>query len=163
MARLFAMCGLSFSGKTTLARAIGAAVGAEYVSLDDINEERGLHGGEGIPGEEWNKTSLIAVERLESLLAAGHDVVLDDTLSFRWLRDRYRAAAERQGARFILIYVATPLPEIYAAMAQNDVLRQRSPIAPEVFDDHANKFEVPGADEQALSYTRNLDVKEWLA
>lgn len=163
MSRLFAMCGLSFSGKTTLARTLCTAVGAEYLSLDDINEERGLHGGEGIPGEEWNKTSLIAVERLESLLAAGRDAVLDDTLSFRWLRDRYRAVAERHRAQFLLIYVATPLSEIYARMAQNDVLRQRSPIAREVFDDHASKFEAPAADEKALIYTRNMALEEWLA
>jgi predicted kinase len=163
MARLFALCGLSFSGKTTLARAISTLLAAEYLSLDDINEERGLYGGEGISGEEWNETSLIAVERLGALLAAGRDVVLDDTLSFRWLRERYRAVAQRHAAQFVLIYVATPLPEIRAAMTQNDLSRQRRRIAPEVFADHASKFEVPDPDEQPLTYTRHMTVKEWLA
>jgi predicted kinase len=71
MPRLFAMCGLSFSGKTTLARAISVAVDAEYVGLDDIDEERGLRGGDGIPDDEWAKTSLTAVERLGRILSAG--------------------------------------------------------------------------------------------
>lgn len=117
MARLFGMCGLSFSGKTTLARAVARPVGAEHISLDDINEERGLRGGEGIPVEEWEKTSAIAIERAGALLAAGRDIVLDDTLCFRWLRDRYAAVAERHAAQFVLIYVSTPLSEILHAMA----------------------------------------------
>ena len=157
------MCGLSFSGKTTLARAISAATGADYISLDEINEERGLRGGEGISGEEWNETSRIAVKRLGVALERGRDVVLDDTLSFRWLRDRYSEAARQRAAPFILIYVAVPLSEIHAARARNEVSRQRNPIREEVFDDHARKFEVPGADEAPLIYGRELPVEEWLA
>jgi predicted kinase len=163
MARLFALCGLSFSGKTTLARAISAAIGADYISLDDINEERGLRGGEGISGEEWNQTSLIAVERSRDALERGRDVVLDDTLSFRWLRDRYAEAARQRAAQFILIYVSIPLAEIHAARARNDVSRQRKPIREDVFDDHARRFEVPAADEAPLIYDRALPIQEWLA
>jgi predicted kinase len=48
MKRLFIMCGIAFSGKTTVAKQLVQAVGCAYVSLDDINAERGLHGGEGI-------------------------------------------------------------------------------------------------------------------
>jgi len=107
MTRLFAMCGLSFSGKTTLAsRAISEVVDAEYIGLDNINDERELRGGEGIPAEEWEKSSFIAVKRLETLLDAGRNVVLDDTLCFRWLRDRYAGVADRCGARFVLIYAS---------------------------------------------------------
>jgi hypothetical protein len=79
MPRLLGMCGLSFSGKTTLAKALASAVDAEYIGLDDINEERGLRGGDGIPGEEWEKTSSIAVQRVGLMLSVGRDVVLDDT------------------------------------------------------------------------------------
>lgn len=163
MPRLFAMCGLSFSGKTTLASAVSASVGAEYMSLDDINEERGLRGGDGIPGHEWDKTSLLAVERLGRILSAGRDVVLDDTLSFRWLRDRYRKAAQDHAAQFVLIYVSTLLSEIYDAMARNDATRQRAPILAGVFQEHASSFEAPTADERALVYSRDTPMEEWLA
>jgi predicted kinase len=162
MARLFGMCGLSFSGKTTLARAVARLVGAEYVGLDDINEERGLHGGEGIPAEEWERTSAIAVERVGRLLDAGGDVVLDDTLCFRWLRERYAASAGRHTAQFVIIYVSTPLPEIYRAMAQSDVA-QRNPIRPDVFEMHARCFEHPTVDEQPLVYDRTVPLEEWIA
>lgn len=163
MARLFAMCGLAFSGKTTLARALARLAGAEYVGLDDINEERGLRGGEGIPAEEWDRTSHIAIERIGTLLDAGRDVVLDDTLCFRWLRERYAAVADRHAARFVLLYVATPLPEIYRAMARNDTVPRRNPIRPEVFEEHARSFEPPAEEERPVVYDRTVPVEEWIA
>jgi predicted kinase len=162
MTRLFGLCGLAFSGKTTLARALCRQAGAEYVGLDEINEERGLRGGEGIPGEEWEKTSNIAIERAEAFLASGRDVVLDDTLCFRWLRDRYAAVAARHGAQLVLLYVATPLPEILEAMAENETHRRRQPIRPDVFEVHARGFEPPTADERPLVYDRTLSVEDWI-
>lgn len=163
MTRLVAMCGMAFSGKTTLAKAICAALRAEYLGLDDINAERGLRGGEGIPCEEWEKTSQIAVERLEAVLSSGRDAVLDDTLCFRWLRERYAAVARRHRATFLLVHVATPLSEIHDAIATNEVSLQRNPILAEVFEEHVNSFEIPGDDERPLRYTRSLPVEEWIA
>jgi predicted kinase len=162
MTRLFGTCGLSFSGKTTLARAVARHVGALYIGLDDINEERGLRGGEGIPADEWETTSAIAIERAGALLDSGRDVVLDDTLCFHWLRARYAAVAERHAARFVLIYVATPLPEILHAMAENDRQMQRHPIHPDVFEMHARSFEHPTADELPVIYDRSVSVEEWI-
>jgi predicted kinase len=48
MRRLYFMGGIAFSGKTTVAEQLVQALGWGYVSLDDINAERGLHGGEDI-------------------------------------------------------------------------------------------------------------------
>lgn len=161
--RLYAMCGLSFSGKTTLARAVARLTGAEHVSLDDINAERGLSGGQGIPVEEWERTSALAVERMGRLFDAGRDVVLDDTLCFRWLRERYAAVADRHGALFVLAYVSTPLPEIHRAMAENEAAPQRALILPDVFEEHARSFEPPAEDERPWVYDRTIPVEEWIA
>ena len=79
------MCGLSFSGKSTLARGLAEELGAHLVSLDAINHERGLRGGEGIPLDEWATSNGIAHERAGVLLAAGGDVVVDDTGSPRFI------------------------------------------------------------------------------
>jgi predicted kinase len=54
------MCGLSFSGKTTLARKIVEWLQCAYISLDEISAERGLWGGYGIPVEEWERTHALA-------------------------------------------------------------------------------------------------------
>jgi hypothetical protein len=75
----------------------------------------------------------------------------------------YAAEARRHTAQFILIYVATDLCEIHSAMAHNDVVHQRAPIRPEVFQDHASKFEAPTAEERPLIYSRNVPIEKWLA
>ena len=157
------MCGLAFSGKTMLARAVARRAGAEYIGLDDINEERGLRGGEGIPVEEWERTHGIAIERIGKLLDKKRDVVLDDTLCFRWLRDRYAAVADRHAARFVLLYVATPLPEIHSAMARNDADPHRNPIHPDVFETHSRSFEHPTVEERPVVYDRTVPMEEWIA
>jgi len=51
------MCGLSFAGKSTFARLLAEELGAQVISLDLINAERGLYGGQGIPLEEWAATA----------------------------------------------------------------------------------------------------------
>ena len=162
-AKLIAMCGLSFSGKTTLAKGIRRFLGAEYVSLDDINEGRGLRGGDGISNEQWELTSVIAIDRIGLLLNAGRDVILDDTLCFRWLRERYSAVAARHAAQFILIYVSVPLSEIDRAIRHNETTALRHPILPEVFEKHARVFEHPTDQEQPLVYDRTVPVEVWIS
>jgi len=57
---LVLMCGTTFSGKSTFARALAAEIQGLIISLDEINERRGLWGGDGIPLEEWQRTHEIA-------------------------------------------------------------------------------------------------------
>lgn len=163
MPTLVAMCGLAFSGKSTVARRLAAALEAPLVSLDAINEARGLDAGAGIPDSEWEATSRIAVARLVDALAAGRHAVLDDTLSHRFLRDRYRAVAAEAGAAFALVFVDTPLEEIQRRRRLNDVERGRPTIADAVFDHHAARFERPGAEEIAARLAGAADVDALLA
>ena len=163
MTRLIAMCGLSFSGKTTLARQIARCIGAEYLSLDAINEERGLCGGEGIPPAEWERTSAIAIERASNSIGVNVDVVLDDTLCFKWLRDRYAGVAKQHNAEFILVYVETPISAIREAMAHNQTVLGRNPIRVNVFEEHARVFEPPTRDERPLIFNRTEPAEQWLA
>ena len=60
--RLILLCGTSFSGKSTLARTLAPKLSATIVSLDDLNEHRGLWDGDGIPTEEWVRTHRLASE-----------------------------------------------------------------------------------------------------
>jgi predicted kinase len=108
MRTLYLMCGISFSGKTTLARKIIERLQCAYISLDDINAERGLWGGDGIPVEEWERTHALARVRLATWMATGKDAVVDDVNSLRWLRDRWRAAASANCYRTVVIYLDIP-------------------------------------------------------
>ena len=156
------MCGTAFSGKTTVAKQLVQALGCAYVSLDEINAERGLHGGEGIAVEEWERTHQIALERMRELMARGEDIVLDDTNCFRWLRDRYREVA--CGKEYIaeLVYLEVPLQEVQARIARNTMTAGRHSIESDVFGEHVRGFEVPHNGEVATVLRNAEDVSRWI-
>jgi predicted kinase len=163
MRTLYLLCGVSFSGKSTLARALLASRPLGYISLDDINHERGLgFGGDGIPVEEWERTHAVARERLAGMAASGQDVLLDDTCCFRWLRDRWRTQAQDLGYRTQIIYLDTPREEIERRRAQNERSRERHGIQEAIFQEHVSTFEPPMADEPTLRFTPRDEPSSWL-
>jgi predicted kinase len=160
---VYAMCGLAFSGKSTAARLVAHELGAELISLDAINHERGLRGGDGIPDPEWERTSLIAMERLRACLGRGRSAVVDDTFSHRFLRDRCRGAAEDRGCGFVILFVDTSLEVIAARRRANDRNPTRHRVRDEVFAEHCARFEFPAPDEPFIRFGGEADLRAWLA
>lgn len=160
---LIALCGLAFSGKSTVARRIAAELGAELISYDMINATRGFDGGTAIADSEWEKTSLMAVDRAQAALAAGRSVVVDDTFSHRFLRARFAAVAAAAGVPFELLFVDTPLAVIEARIAENARTGRRAHIAADVFAHHRDRFQFPGADESPVRLVAKDDLDRWLA
>ena len=146
--RAFLLCGTAFSGKSTVARAL-AQSGAKVVSLDGILAERGLRGGDGLPPETWEAAHAEAERRIAAHARAGVEVVIDDTLCFRWLRDRYRARVEAEGFTPVLLYVDTPLAEIRRRVAENESTPMRHSLRPAVLEEHLRSFEPPAPEEAA--------------
>lgn len=144
------MCGLSFSGKSTLAGRLAQVLPAAVISLDSINEERGLDGGQGIPVEEWAATNRIAHERAGELLEEGRHVVVDDTGSPRFLRDEWRATADRASAPFALVWVQIGHDLQQERVRANRESRSRPDVTDAVLDAHRAGFEAP-TDEAAIT------------
>lgn len=143
------MCGLSFAGKSTLAAKLAEALPASLISLDLINEERGLRGGQGIRLEEWAQTNRVAHERGRDLLGAGHHVVVDDTGSPRFIRDGWREIADESGAPFVIVWVQISTELQLARVHANRHSRIRADVTDAVLHDHRAGFEPP-IDEDAL-------------
>jgi len=61
------MCALSFARKSTFGVLLAEEIDGQVVSLDIINTERGLVGGQGIPLQEGAASDRIAHERVEAL------------------------------------------------------------------------------------------------
>lgn len=147
---LVLMCGLSFSGKSTLATQLSQALPAHLISLDLLNEERGLDGGQGISLEEWSMTNRIAHERAGALLDQGHHVVVDDTGSPRFIRDEWRATADRAGAAFGLLWVQiTPELQRERVLANRES-QERNDVTDAVLREHGESFEPP-TEEDAIT------------
>jgi predicted kinase len=165
---LYLICGLSFAGKSTLAAAIAERTAATIVSLDEINARRGLHGGLGIPDEEWLATHRQALREVGAALAAGRSVVVDDTNCFRFLRDDHRAVAAERGAASLVIHVDVPLAEALARLRANDrhgAAHQplpRPPVTEAVLLQLAQRFEPPAADEATLVFPPATDPVSWV-
>lgn len=160
---LIATCGLAFSGKSTVARKVAVALGAERVSYDAINVQRGFDGGKVIADSEWEKTSLMAAGSARAAIANGRGVVVDDTFSHRFLRDRFRAVAKAVGVPFTLLFIDTPLAIVEARIAENVRTKQRAHIESDVFAHHRDRFQFPGDDEAPVRLSNEADLDRWLA
>ncbi len=163
MKTLYLLCGLAFSGKSTLAKAMVDYLNCAYVSLDDINKDRGLgFGGDGIPVEEWENTHQIAIGILDNLMQLEQDIILDDTNCFRWLRDRFREVAKRHNYGTKVIYLDVPLEEIYIRMQMNEQTKKRQGIKKEIFAELIQNFQPPEVDENILLFNNEYTIKDWL-
>jgi predicted kinase len=148
--RLVLLCGTSFSGKSTVARFLAPRLSASIVSLDEINERRGLWGGDGIPVEEWIRTHELASDEVRGLLTSGTSVIVDDTSSPRFLRDGWRSLAAVAGVRFTLIYIDVDHATIRRRRADNRLDPRRRDVADAVLEQHLAEFEPPQPDENAI-------------
>lgn len=151
------MCGLSFSGKSTLAVRLAQELPAQLMSLDLINAERGLDGGQGIPSEEWARTNRIAHERARAFLADGHHVVVDDTGSPRFVRDAWRATAEAAGVPFALIWVQITPDLQRERVRANRESPGRLDVTDAVLHEHAASFEPPTDEDAIVVDARSTD------
>jgi predicted kinase len=147
---LILMCGPSFSGKSVLARALAPLLGAELVSLDSINEARGLFGGKGVPVDEWMRTHELAAEQTRQWLTRGKSVIVDDTSSPRFLRDAWRGRADQIGCPFALVFVDTPPDVISRRHEANRSTRHRHDVTDDILREHLRGFEPPEPDEAAI-------------
>lgn len=163
MPHVYAMCGLAFSGKSTIARRLVSELGVELISLDRINEERRLHGGEGMSDAQWEETSFIAMARLRVLLREGKSVVVDDTFSHRFLRERCKQVSDECRACFLILFVETPLSTIRERRIANAVAPTRSHIRDDVFEHHCARFQFPESTEQYVTIATDSGFEDWIA
>ncbi len=89
----------------------------------------------------------MAAAPARATLLAGRGVVIDDTFSHRFLRDRFRQVAAASAVPFVLLFVDTPLAVVEARIAENARTKARAHIAPDVFAHHRDRFQFPGDDE----------------
>lgn len=143
------MCGLSFAGKSTFASHLAGELPARIISLDAINAERGLYGGQGIPIAEWAATNRTAHERASAALADGESVIIDDTGSPRFIRDEWRKTAAAADAPFVIVWVRID-PELQRQrILANRTASARGDIVDDVLETHIADFEEP-SDEQPV-------------
>ncbi len=163
MRRLYLLCGESMSGKTALRREMERLLHVVPIAFDEINVHRGMHFGlPGHPEEAWTATLELALSSLRQLMLAGRQIVVDDTLCYRWLRDRFRDLAAEYRYTCVLLHL----------MVDESVLRERFAIAKRMgtrpvlsdaaFSHHLLTFETPTEEEQPTRLATPHAAADWL-
>lgn len=153
-------CGVSGSGKSTVALALCAGLQAIRIRADV--ERKRLFGlpadadtrAAGMPDIYTREASARTFDRLEVLaaevLAAGHPVILDATFIRRGLRERFRALAERLGVPFRLVHCDAPPAELRRRVAMRHASgTDASEADVAVLESQLAACEPPGEDEMA--------------
>ena len=159
---LYIMCGLPFSGKTTLARAIADQRGCVHLDLDTLANREGFFPEEGIDDKQWSRLFSEAHQSLAALLSSGSSVVFDAVNYDRVGRDRLRAIAQQNGSAVYVIYTKLTIQELEQRRHANRDNRQRPNVREKDFVELVRDFEVPAAEENLLVYEGARPVAEWI-
>jgi predicted kinase len=160
---LYLLCGPSLAGKSSACRQMVTRLSTAVVSADVINEGRGLpFGGEGLPDSVWADTLRLQIVELERCAAQGSSVILDDTLCYRWLRNRFREEGQRMGLSPRLLVFSPSRPELLARHALAQGREQRPVLSMSRFLQHLESFEWPSADEPHVDLTNPEKFSAWL-
>jgi len=156
------MCGLPFSGKTTLARALANQCGCVHLDLDAIARKKNLFPEEGINDEQWGHVFREVYRQVATLLTSGKSVVFDAVNYDRVGRDRLRTIAQQSDSAVHVIYIDLPIQEIKQRWQSNQANRQRAPVRDKDFVGLATEFEIPTVEENLLVYDGIQSIEEWL-
>jgi predicted kinase len=138
-ARLFVICGLPGSGKTTLAKELEHSENAVRFCPDEVLVDL------------WDQDARARLERsmwdeAQQLLAQGRNVVIEFGSWARFERDELREGARRLGAAVELRYLEVPLDELVRRVeARGHPVMTRAHL-----EEWSGIIEVPTAEEQAL-------------
>ena len=137
MAKVYVMCGLPGSGKTTIARHIAADLDAVVISSDSIREE--LYGDESVQGNPSVVFNTL-YNRAHAAIDDNLSVILDATNVKK--RDRARVFQEFPDNEIAAFVINTP---VEVCKQRNE---ERERVVPEyVIDRMAKSFEMPTHEE----------------
>lgn len=162
MVSLYIMCGLAFSGKSTLARKISEHTGAKVIAFDKLWVEKEKEQPVPQGDEGWKLIRKIGQEEVAKALKEGVSVVYDDNNPRFQHREELRQIAKKIGARDITIYLNTPIETIREREITNRVSGERHEVEPVNFEKVSQDIEAPTANESFLEFTPDTDIKEFL-
>ena len=156
------MCGLAFSGKSTLARKISEQANCKLVSFDQlwIETEKNLNVPQGVEG--WRMIRELAKQQILASLKSGVSVVYDENNPKKEHRDEFRGVAGEVGSEAFVVYLKTPLEVVRSREQANNILHNRHEVSNENFDKVISDFEFPSHDENVLIFSPEDDINKFV-
>jgi hypothetical protein len=162
-------CGLMGVGKTTVARGLAAALGATLLRTDELRKtlaglpftaSRPEQFGAGIYSPEMTaKTYDLLLENSLAALAAGQSVIADAAFLRRAERERFAAAAQREGFPWLIALMECPTETVLERLYRRQAMgRDASDGRRELFVSQAAAFEPPAEAENIIRIDTAGDV-----
>lgn len=161
--QMYLLTGISFSGKSTLARALSAAQNISVVDPDGVAHKQGIGlNREVVSDAQWTLIHQEAERRAAQRLTAGSSLVYDTTSFTRRQRQELRNLAAQCHAEAVLIFVSISRAEAWQRWNQNNRIQERFAVPEDDFGMVADNFEVPGSDEPHLVYEAGQNLADWV-
>jgi predicted kinase len=165
MNKLYILCGIPFSGKTTLAKAISNALGHERVDLDAVKIE--LYGDTMKDGDlqqkDWDAIYKRMYQDIENLLKQGKTVVHDTGNFTAHERGLVHEIASKLGVEAQTIFLDIPKNIAYDRLLKNRNTKNRHDVTDIDFERTVAEMEPPGESEKVLVFYVHDDVASWIS
>ena len=162
--KLYILCGLPFSGKTTLAKILVSKLNFTRIDLDEIKFS--LFGNnitdDEIDQNGWDKVYLQIYQNIERELELGNTVVYDTGNFTKNERTLVKNIADKLAIESITIFVSIPEDIAYQRLINNRVNPIRFNVTDEDFKNTIKELEVPDNSEKHLVFNYNEDINSWI-
>lgn len=162
MQHLYIMCGLAFSGKSTLAKKVAEFTGSKIIAFDKLWVEKDKEQPISKDAEGWRFIRKVAQDEITEALRDGNSVVYDDNNVQFQHREELREIARKLGIKETVIYLKTPLEVIREREAMNRVTGQRHEVEPENFQTVLEQLQVPTSEESVIEFRPETNLDSWL-
>ncbi|MEK7637890.1 MAG: ATP-binding protein [Patescibacteria group bacterium] len=161
---LYIMCGVGFSGKSTLAKSIAAHFAIPLVSLDSLyfEHEKELEDTHYDDAKQWKILLEMSKEKIRGLLIEKTSVVFDNVNLIRKHRDELRELARQTGANAVVVYLDTPEDLLTERQTKNKETEERHDVEQHYLDEAKKQLEIPSAEEAVYAFTPGTDVEKFL-
>ena len=160
---LLITCGVPFSGKSTLSRALAAQLGVAHVEIDALHTRHGLRPGvDPIERADWIAAYQRGYAELEEALRAGRSAVFDAVSYRRLQRNRVRRVAERLGVPTTVVLLDVSVDEARARLERNRFTRERVHVPMADFLEVVAGMQWPEPDEETIRYDPVEPLGAWI-
>lgn len=162
---LYIMCGLPFSGKSTLSREISNYLAIPRISFDEtwqkVEKQKKLVPGENSI-EQWKYICDVCEQDAKHFLKSGISVVYDNLGTTKEQRNKLVELARNLNSESRIIYIDITKEEVKKRREQNLINTTREQVSDENFNNALSQFEIPSIDEKALIHRPKQDIKKWI-
>lgn len=159
---LYIMCGLAFSGKSTLARKISKHTWSKIIAFDKLWVEKDKEHPVSKGDEGWKFIRKVGQDEVAKALQEGHSVVYDDNNVRFEHREELREVARKFGARAVVVYLNTPMELIREREVANRATGERHEVEPENFQTVLEQLQIPKDQENVLEFKPGMNLDEWV-